>query len=164
MSPLPHVQLQDQPSLPGDQHDDSVMFISTTTAVKILGYEGSDNLNISLQFRTFESSGLLLFHQFISGGYLCLSIKKGLVTADMMLNNSQPSLTMESFTPVNYGDWHTVGIVIERNTDVAILRFDEEIRMLKIMMKIRTGRTVYNFSMPPPLDLKFKQFPYSSVF
>ena len=103
MSPLPHVQLQDQPSLPGDQHDDSVMLISTTTAVKILGYEGSDNLNISLQFRTFESSGLLLFHQFISGGYLCIIIKEGVVMADLMMNHSQPRLTMESFTPVNDG-------------------------------------------------------------
>ena len=146
MSPLPHVQLQYKPSLPGDQHDNSVMFISTTTAVKILGYEGSDNLNISLQMRTFESSGLLLFHQFISGGYLCLSIKEGVVMADMVMNNSQPSLTMESFTPVNDGDWHTVGIVIERNTDVAMLRVDNEIRMLKIMMKIRTGRKLLNSS------------------
>ena len=146
MSPLPHVQLQYKSSLPGDQHDDSVMFISTTTAVKILGYEGSDNLNISLQLRTFESSGLLLFHQFISGGYLCLSIKEGVVMANMVMNNSQPSLTMESFTTVNDGDWHTVGIVIERNTDVAMLRVDNEIPMLKIMMKIRTGRKLLNSS------------------
>ena len=146
MCPLPHVQLQDKPSLPGEQHDDSVMFISTTTAVKILGYEGSDNLNISLQLRTFESSGLLLFHQFISGGYLCLRIKEGLVMADMNMNHAQPSLTMESFTPVNDGDWHTVGLVIERNTDVATLRVDKEIRMLKIMMKIRTGRKVLHSS------------------
>jgi hypothetical protein len=149
LSFLPHVQLQDKPSLPGEQHDDSVMFISTTTAVKILGYEGSDNLNISLQLRTFESSGLLLFHQFISGGYLLLSIKDGVVMADMMMvNHSHPSLTMETFTPVNDGDWHEVGIVIERNTDVAKLMVDKEIRMLKIKMKIRTGRRVYNFLMP----------------
>ena len=153
--------MQDNPSLPGEQHDDSVKFISTTTAVKILGYEGSDNLNISLQFRTFESSGLLLFHQFISGGYLRLSIKEGVVMADMMMTQSQPSLTIESFTLVNDGDWHTVGIVIERNTDVAILRVDKEIRMLKIMMKIRTGRKVYNLL--SPLDLKFELFYYSSV-
>ena len=152
MSPLPHVQLQDKPSLPGDQHDDSVMFISTTTAVKILGYEGSDNLNISLQLRTFESSGLLLFHHLISGGYLCLSIKEGVVMADMILNHS---LTIKSFTPVNDGDWHEVGIVIERNTDVAMLRVDKEIRMEKIRMKIRTGRKVYNLLIPL-LDLMFK--------
>ena len=155
MSSLPPVQLQYKPSLPGDQHDDSVMFISTTTAVKILGYEGSDNLNISLQLRTFESSGLLLFHQFISGGYLCIIIKEGVVMADLMMNHSQPRLTMESFTPVNDGDWHTVGIVIERNTDVAKLRVDKEIRMLKIMMKIRTGSKVYSF-LTSLLDLKFK--------
>jgi hypothetical protein len=148
MFPLPHVQ--DKPSLPGDQHDDSVMFISNTTAVKILGYEGSDNLNISLELRTFESSGLLLFHQFISGGYLCLSVKKGVVMAEMVINHSQ---TMESFTPVNDGDWHEVAIVKERNTDVAMLRVDEEIRMLNIMMKIRTGRKVYIFLIPV-LDFK----------
>ena len=63
---------------------------------------------------------------------------------------------------MNDGDWHTVGIVIERNTDVATLRVDKEIRMLKIRMKIRTGRRVYNFLMPL-LDLKFKQLHYSSV-
>ena len=156
MSPLPHVRLQDEPFPPGDQHDDSVMFTSTTTAVKILGYEGSDNLNISLQLRTFESSGLLLFHQFISGGQLCLSIKEGVVIADMMMNHSLPSLTMETFTPVNDGDWHEVGIVIERNTDFATLRVDKEIRMQKILMKIRTGR-IFHLLMPP-LDSKFKLF------
>ena len=156
MSRLPHVQLQDKPSLPGDQHDDSVMFISTTTAVKILGYEGSDNLNISLQMRTFESSGLLLFHQFISGGYLCLSIKEGLAMVDIMVNHSQSSLTIESFTSVDDGDWHEVGIIIERNTDVVTLRVDKEIRIQKIMMKIRTGRIFY--LLMPPLDSKFKLF------
>ena len=81
-----------------------------------------------------------MFHQFISGGYLCLSIKEGVVIADMMMNHSLPSLTMETFTPVNDGDWHEVGIVIERNTDVATLMVDKEIRMLKIMIKIRTDR------------------------
>jgi hypothetical protein len=67
--------------------------------------------------------------------------------ADIMMNQNQsePRLTMETFTPVNDGDWHEVGIVIERNTDVATLRVDEEIRMLKIMMKIRTGWEVNNF-------------------
>ena len=60
----------------------------------------------------------------------------------MIMNHSQPSITMETFTPVNDGDWQTVGIVNERNTDVSMLRVDEEIRMLKIMLKIITGRKV----------------------
>ena len=50
-----------------------------------------------------------------------------------------------------------VGIIIERNTDVAMLRVDKEIRMQKILMKIRTGRIFHNLLMPP-LDSKFKLF------
>ena len=79
---------------------------------------------------------------------MCLSIKEGVVMADMMMNHSKPSLTMETFTPVNVGDWHEVVIVIERNTDFAKLMVDKEIRMLKIRMKIRTGKRVYNFLTP----------------
>ena len=41
-----------------------VTFKNSKSYVKLTGYEGADRLNVSLEFRTYEENGLLVYHGF----------------------------------------------------------------------------------------------------
>ena len=143
LSLLPPVILPDEKMITPPQSKQSVTFSTNHSAVKILGYEGSYHLNISLELRTFEPSGVLLFHQFISGGSLCLSVRNGLVTASMVgrshSQHSQHIMTMDSYTHVSDGDWHRVVFGVERGGGGARLGVDREVMTQMFGTQIRTG-------------------------
>ena len=43
---------------------------NNTTPLNFLGYEGSTKMNVSLQLRTFQQTGTVLYHKFSSEGYV----------------------------------------------------------------------------------------------
>lgn len=47
-----------------------VTFLKAGAYVKLRGFSGGNSLNISLEFRTYEWHGLLIYHQFKSEGHV----------------------------------------------------------------------------------------------
>lgn len=50
-----------------------VTFLTQNSFAKLRGYEGVQSLNASFAFRTYEESGLMLYHAFSSSGYVAVS-------------------------------------------------------------------------------------------
>ena len=42
--------------------NEKLTFTSSESFVRVVGYEGSYNMNISLQIRTWQEDGVLVFH------------------------------------------------------------------------------------------------------
>lgn len=47
-----------------------VTFLREGSYAKLKGYAGSNTLNISLEFRTYENHGLLIYHKFNTEGHV----------------------------------------------------------------------------------------------
>lgn len=47
-----------------------VTFVKPDSFAKLGGYEGSTTLNVSLAFRSYEEKGLIMFHKFITDGFV----------------------------------------------------------------------------------------------
>ena len=47
-----------------------VTFKNSKSFAKLTGYEGSYSMNVSLEFRTYEENGLLVYHGFSSEGFV----------------------------------------------------------------------------------------------
>ncbi|XKL60757.1 hypothetical protein PGB90_007814 [Kerria lacca] len=50
--------------------DISITFLSDLSYVKLHGYNGKNFFSVSFSFRTFEYSGLLMYHKFSNNGYV----------------------------------------------------------------------------------------------
>lgn len=50
-----------------------VTFLTPSSYAKLKGYEGMTTLNVSFAFRTYEEGGVLLYHDFMSTGYVKVS-------------------------------------------------------------------------------------------
>ncbi len=94
-------------------------------------------MNVSLEFRTFESDGLLVYHRFSSVGFVKLfleeaRIKVVIVAADM------PNVELDNFDQTyNDGKWHKVEISMAKNK--AILTVDETPMDTRRRLDIATG-------------------------
>lgn len=47
-----------------------VTFLTSNSYAILTGYEGQTTMNVTFSFRTFEESGLLVFHKFTSFGHV----------------------------------------------------------------------------------------------
>ena len=60
-------QCADSPIIP-------VTFLSPKSFLKLNGFEGTKSMNVSLEFRTYEANGLIMYHRFLTaGGYIKVS-------------------------------------------------------------------------------------------
>lgn len=50
-----------------------ITFLKEGSYAKLRGYSGGNTLNISLDFRTYENHGLLIYHKFKTEGYVKVS-------------------------------------------------------------------------------------------
>lgn len=51
----------------------SVTFLTSQSFARLKGYEGVRSLNASFAFRTYETTGLMLYHGFSSTGHVAVS-------------------------------------------------------------------------------------------
>lgn len=47
-----------------------ITFLKEGSYAKLRGYSGGNTLNISLEFRTYEQHGLLIYHKFNTEGHV----------------------------------------------------------------------------------------------
>ena len=114
---------------------ESLMFNSNSSPMKILGYEGSFQLNISLELRTIAMNGLLLYHHFLTGGHMLIQIKDGKIEAS--INNMTHA---HSYKKVNDGQWHHIILSTHESQGFAALGVDSEMQTIEFTSKIRTGK------------------------
>lgn len=82
----------------------------------------NQHLNISLDFRTFNEDGLLVYHQFSSKGFFALYLDQGKLVLKIQghdPNNPEEATPVVPLDPfdrkLNYGSWHNVQLALEKN-------------------------------------------------
>ena len=119
--------------------NEEVTFQTSESFMRVVGYEGSYNMNITLQLRTWQEEGVLVFHKFSSQGYLKIFLHEGQIKAEIASSETKTPLTiLEHFdTLVNDGEWHSIQFFIAQT------RAGLSINSLKVTgslpSQIRTG-------------------------
>ena len=107
--------------------DKELTFTSSDSFVVVVGYEGSYNMNMSLQVKTWQEEGVLVFHKFSSVGHLKIFLQGGHLVAEIVTaEEDSPRTTLEHYHTIILSDgaWHYVqfyihktgvGLVIDNN-------------------------------------------------
>ncbi len=116
-----------------------VTFKNSKSFARLTGYEGSYSMNVSLEFRTYEENGLLVYHGFSSEGFVKLFMEDGRIKVEIVAADI-PKVELDTFDQTyNDGKWHTVEISM--TTNKAILTIDSEPMETKRILNIATGKT-----------------------
>ena len=122
---------------PVDQISTPVTFKNEASSVKLTGFEGSYAMNVSLEFRTYEEKGLLVYHRFSSEGFVKLFIDNGRIKV-VLSASDMPKTELDNFDQTyNDGKWHTVDLSISRNK--VIVTIDSEAMETRRILDISTG-------------------------
>ena len=91
--------------------------------VRLYGYEGTYSFNITLEFRTYEENGLIIFHRFSSEGYIKLFMENSRIKVEIA-SNDVPKVLIDNFDQTfNDGNWHEVELSMQKNK--AVLAVDK---------------------------------------
>ncbi|XP_055376798.1 neurexin-4 isoform X1 [Condylostylus longicornis] len=118
-----------------------VTFTTRTSYAKLKGYEAQKTMNVSFHFRTYEDKGIMMFHEFASGGYIKLFLDEGKVKIDMQIGD-QPRIILDNYDEeFNDGKWHTLVLTLQRNQ--LILDIDRRPMTTTKNIKFSTSRIYY---------------------
>ena len=119
--------------------DEAVTFTTSESFVRVVGYEGSYNLNMSLHLRTWQEEGVLVFHKFSSRGYLKIFLNEGRMMAEVVSEGGGSPLTsLEHYdTLLNDGKWHILQFYIMQ-TQVG-LSINNQTSTGSLPAQVRTG-------------------------
>lgn len=118
-----------------------VTFTTRGSYVRLKGYENSQRLNISFYFRTYEESGVMVHHDFYSGGYVKVFLEFGKVKIDLKAKDKARIILDNYDEQFNDGKWHSFILSIERNR--LILNIDQRPMTTTKNLQIATGRLYY---------------------
>ena len=120
----------------------AVTLRTSESFIRVVGYEGSYNLNMSLQMRTFQEQGVLVFHKFSSQGYLKIFLHEGQLLAEIMSSGPErPLTTLEHYnTGLSDGEWHSIQFYIAQAR--AGLSINSHTVTGSLPSQIRTGGAV----------------------
>ena len=94
--------------------EEEVVTLRTPGAfLETLGREGDSVLNVSIEVRTYQQSGLLLYHQLGKKGHVRLSVNEGVVVVEVVIGDHSSLHLAEWGSRVDDGAWHQVGDEIE---------------------------------------------------
>ena len=120
-------------------HNEAVTFTTSDSFVRVVGYEGSYNMNMSLQLRTWQEEGVVVFHKFRSKGHLKIFLHEGRLRADVVSEGGGTPLTrIEHYdTLVNDGAWHSIQFYIAQIQ--VSLSINSQTIMDRLPTQVRTG-------------------------
>ena len=95
--------------------------------LETLGREGDSVLNVSIEVRTYQQSGLLLYHQLGKKGHVRLSVSEGVVAVEVVIGDDSSVHLAEWGTRVDDGGWHQVGLEIELKVLPDLPNFEKNI-------------------------------------
>ncbi|KAL4707615.1 hypothetical protein ACJJTC_014720 [Scirpophaga incertulas] len=85
-----------------------VTFLKEGSYAKLRGYSGGNTLNVSLEFRTYENHGLLVYHKFKTDGHVKVFLEDGKVKVELDSPGS-PLVKLDNFAErYNDGRWHAL--------------------------------------------------------
>ena len=118
---------------------EKLTFTTSESFVRVVGYEGSYNMNISLEIRTWQEDGVLVFHKFSSAGYLKIFLEQGSCMADIVLSEEGGLVTrLEHYdTVLSDGVWHKIIFFISKSQ--ASLTVNTHTVTNTLPSQIRTG-------------------------
>ena len=126
-------------------NDSCVTLTSSDSYAMVVGYEGSYNMNISLQLCTWQQEGVLVRHKFSSQGSLTISLHKGVVKA--VVTTGDDDTVMEYYNTVSDGEWHGVEFFLAKT--VVWLAVDDGDTVRGILpARIRTGEWLFSSIVP----------------
>ncbi|EEB13815.1 Contactin-associated protein 1 precursor, putative [Pediculus humanus corporis] len=114
-----------------------VTFLTSTSFVKLKGYEGVRSLNASFAFRTYEENGVLLFHKFTSPGDIKLYLENGYIKVDVQTGTNPRTILNNFHEPFNDGRWHQVVLTV--GTNKLILEIDGVAMTTNRLLSMSTG-------------------------
>jgi len=117
-------------------NDNTVTLTTGESFFRAVGYEGSFHLNISLQMKTWQEEGVLMFHKFSSRGHLRIDLFDGKTKGEVLDGDGIVSL-VESEKVVRDGQWHHLKLHILQ--DQMTLTVDSITSKVQLPSNIRTG-------------------------
>ena len=117
-------------------NDDTITLTTGESFFRVVGYEGSLHLNISLQMKTWQEEGVLMFHKFSSRGHLRIDLFDGKTKGEVLDGDGIVSL-VESEKVVRDGKWHHLKLHILQ--DLMTLTVDSITSKVQLPSNIRTG-------------------------
>ncbi|RVE47416.1 hypothetical protein evm_007926 [Chilo suppressalis] len=118
-----------------------VTFLKEGSYAKLRGYSGGNTLNISLEFRTYENHGLLVYHKFKTEGHIKVFLEEGKIKVELDTQGS-PLVKLDNYAEkFNDGRWHSMMLTIA--TDSLVLSVDMRPVRTTRKLRILTGTTYY---------------------
>ncbi|XP_064071525.1 neurexin-4 isoform X3 [Vanessa tameamea] len=118
-----------------------ITFLKEGSYAKLRGYSGGNTLNVSLEFRTYEHHGLLIYHKFKTDGYVKVFLEEGKVKVELFTKGSTKVKLDNYAEEFNDGRWHSLMLTMAPDSLVLAVDF----RPLKTtkLLKFITGSTYY---------------------
>ncbi|GIX99848.1 neurexin-4 [Caerostris darwini] len=91
-----------------------VTFVTSEAHLKLSGYKQSV-MNCSLDFRTFNDDGLLLYNKFSQDGFVKVYLEKGKIKIELQGENPPKVTTQASDRYLSDGLWHRVMLILQKN-------------------------------------------------
>lgn len=92
-----------------------VTFLTPTSFARLQGYEGMTSLNVTLSFRTYEGTGLLVYHKFSSPGQIKVFLEDGKVKVEVQAGDNPKALLDNFDVRFNDGRWHDLIVSVSTN-------------------------------------------------
>ncbi|XP_035990184.1 contactin-associated protein-like 2 isoform X5 [Fundulus heteroclitus] len=120
------------------------VYFNSTSLLRLPGQRDSDVLSVSLSFRTWNPSGVLMFTQ-LAKGWLELGLIDGKVTVYINVTQKRSShIDISSGLGLNDGQWHSVHLNALDNYAMLTVDGDEASTVrTAIPAQIKTGGTYY---------------------
>ncbi|XP_004931219.1 neurexin-4 isoform X1 [Bombyx mandarina] len=114
-----------------------VTFLKEGSYAKLRGYSGGSALNVSLEFRTYELQGLLVYHRFNTEGYVKVYLEDGKVKVELETAGS-PRVKLDNYVELwNDGRWHSLMLTLA--PDSLVLSMDSRAVHTSKRLRFLTG-------------------------
>jgi len=109
-------------------------------------------MNVTFHFRSYETSGLIMYHKFTSFGYVKLYFDKSKLLIELQTENIKQKLVLDNFPADRFNDglWHRC--IFSVSTNLITLSVDERLVKTVRLLRIVTG-SVYFIGGIDPNDL-----------
>ncbi|CAH0729114.1 unnamed protein product, partial [Brenthis ino] len=119
-----------------------ITFLKEGSYAKLRGYSGGNTLNISLEFRTYEHHGLLIFHKFKTDGYVKVFLEEGRVKVELFTDSGSPKVKLDNYEQeYNDGRWHELALTMA--ADALALALDRRAVRTTKRLRFLTGEVYY---------------------
>ncbi|KAG0729977.1 Neurexin-4 [Chionoecetes opilio] len=96
--------------------DQTLTFLTRQSHLQYPAFEDQRKVNVSLEFRTYEEKGVLIYHKFTGNGFFKLFLEEGKVKVEVEGRGTPGVVALDNFdTPYNDGQWHKAMFIITEN-------------------------------------------------